>query len=220
MMLIVGIGGVDGEDRSVGEPSDGVDHVLGLHFGARIGGDLGKDRVVVRARDEADGIPDMGMVRQRAAAAAGLAGTQRDAPAVAELRVALPGPPPDGIVRVVDHVDGQQLTQCALREHVADAVQRGVVAHLQLHLANDAGLFGDLHHLPVLVHVEGRDLHGEDVQTAAGSLPHLTHMAEVVAADDDRFDLGMGVVELLVRCVLGHVGDGLHTRDVLIPLGQ
>ena len=152
------------------------------------------------------------MVAQRAAAVAGIALAQVLRVAVAQLRIALPGEGEHGREGDVGGLEGLHLADGALVKQLLEAGHDRVVVQLQLDLAHDAGLLGQLDHLVVLLHVEGGDLHGQDVDAALGAQLHLAQVLLVGGGDDHGLDLRMGVQHLDVAAVAGHALNGLEEQ--------
>ena len=138
------------------------------------------------------------MVAERAAPEAGIAFAKGFAPAPAQFGNALPGECPDGGEGDVRRIEGGDIPEGFPGEKFLHAVHDRVVVHLQLDLEHDAGLRYDFHHLVVFRHVEGRNLHGQDVDAPPRAVLDLLQVAAVRGSDDDSLDFRMGVEHLVV----------------------
>ena len=76
--------------------------------------------------------------------------------------------------------------------------------HFQFDLADDPRFLNHTDHLVVFRHIERRNLHGEDMDTAAGALLHLFQMTVVRRSENNRFNIRMFFKHLRHAQIAGH----------------
>ena len=190
-------------------PADHAEHILLLDIRADIRRGGGVHGLEFAARYLADQIKNMRMVTQRAAAEPSVPFPQRYTFAVALFGYALPWERPDRGQRGVGRLEGQEIPQLSGCDKLLHAAHDRIVVQLQLDLTDHTLLFTEPDHLVVFVHVEGGDLHGEDVDAAVRAQPHLPQMFAVFTGKHHSLDLRMRVEHLLIRVIAGNPVHGI-----------
>ena len=183
--------GVKEKCRTVGHLSRDEHHVFDLKFRAEIRRDLRIDVIEVRAGQPADHIENMRMIAERAAAETMILRRKRNNFAVARLGIALPWERPHRRKRDIRRLNRNKFAELAGADNFLQPFDHGVVVHFEFDLADDPGPVNHFDHFVIFGHVEGRDLHREDVEPALRAELHLFKMAVIGGRDYDRFDVRM-----------------------------
>ena len=122
----------------------------------------------------------------------------------ARLRIALPRERPYGRKRDVGHLHGLDLADRAVLHELLQALYDRVVVHLKLDLADNSRLVAHCDHLVILLHVEGRNLHRQNVDALLRAPFHLLEVTVVGGRDHNSLNVGVLSVHLLGVEVAGN----------------